>query len=247
MTAPRARYVAPPGAATVAMPWHEDLEDALAEMVPLAGAVAVDGPTGSGKTYATRLVGQRLAVPVVTTRLGPRPGTAKVIRSIYADVTGHSVPGRSADVERLLEHVLAEKPRVLVIDEAQKLGRAGIDQLIHLHEHPGAQFTLVLVGMGLARLLDAHEELDGRFGRSIAFQRIRDDALLEWLTAYHPLLARTAPDLLRSVDNRFWRGNLRRWAQFTHAAWTRLEDPDRDVITDELADVAVLAVKAVAS
>jgi hypothetical protein len=184
---------------------------------------------------------------VITTRLGPRPGTTKVVRSIYADVTGHTAPGRSADVERLLEHVLAERPRVLVIDETQKLGRAGIDQLIHLHEHPGARFTLVLVGMGLARLLDGHEELDGRFGRSVAFERIRDDELLAWLTAYHPLLARTDPNLLRRVDNRYWKGKLRRWAQFTHAAYTRLEDPAVDVITDEVADAAVLAVKARAS
>lgn len=240
----RPRYVAPPGAATVVLPWHAELEDALAEMVPYAGAISVDGPSGSGKTFATQLACARIGVPAVTTRLGPRPGTAKTVRNIFADVTGHTAPGRSADVERLLEHVLAEKPRVLIIDEAQKLGRSGIDQLIHLHEHPGAQFTLVMVGMGLTSVLAAHEELEGRFGRAVSFQRLRDDALLGWLAAYHPLLARTAPELLRSVDNRHWKGNLRRWAQYAHAAYVRVADPDHDPISDEVSQAAVDAVKA---
>jgi hypothetical protein len=180
----------------------------------------------------------------VTTRLGPRPGTAKVVASIYADVTKHAPPRRSTEAERLLEQVLAERPRVLVIDEAQKLGRGGIDQLIHLHEHPDAQFTLVLVGMGLGRVLGEHEELDGRFGRSVAFERLRDDALLDWLTRYHPLLARTDPAVLRRIDNRYWHGNLRRWAQTAHAAHNRVENPDTDGISEELAEELVHAVKA---
>lgn len=241
----RPRWVAPPGAATVPLPFHDDLEDALSEMVDMAGAVAVDGKTGTGKSYALQLVCARLGVPTVTTRLGPRPGTTKTVNRIYADVTGHAPPRRALDAERVLEQVLAERPRILVIDEAQKLGRSGIDQLIHLHEHPDAQFTLVLVGMGLAAILDAHEELDGRFGRSVAFERLRDDALLAWLGAYHPLLARTDPGLLRRTDNRHWKGNLRRWAQTAHAAYTRVaDDPHVEGISEEIMDAAVHAVKA---
>ncbi|MGY1838430.1 MULTISPECIES: AAA family ATPase [unclassified Modestobacter] len=240
----RPRYIAPPGAATVPLPFHDELEDALTEMVDVAGAVAVHGPTGVGKTFSIQLVSARLGVPTVITRLGPRPGTTKVVRRIYADVTGHTPPLRAADAERRLEEVLGERPRILVVDEAQKLGRAGIDQLIHLHEHPDAQFTLVLIGMGLQVTLDAHEELDGRFGRSVAFQRLRDDALLAWLAAYHPLLARTAPDLLRRTDNRHWKGNLRRWAQTAHAAYNRVADPDVDGLSEDVLDDAVHAVKA---
>lgn len=246
MTAParRPRYTAPPDAATVPLPFQEELTHALAEMVSVAGAVAVDGMTGTGKTFTTEEVCRRLPVSSHTVRLGPHPGTTKVVRNVYRELTGHAPPARGTEAERQLEEVLAEKPRVLVIDEAQKLGRLGIDQLIYLHEHPDAQFTLVLVGIGLARVLGEHEELEGRFPRSVAFERLRDNALADWLTAYHPLLAHTDRELLRRIDNRYWKGNLRRWAQTAHAAYNRLADPHAEGMSEELAEAAVRAVKA---
>jgi hypothetical protein len=35
------------------MPCHDDLEDAITETVRVAGAVAVDGRSGTGRTFAT--------------------------------------------------------------------------------------------------------------------------------------------------------------------------------------------------
>lgn len=238
----RPRYVAPPDAATVSLPFHTDLEEAVEEMTAVSGMVIVDGPSGSGKTYGTQRACAATGVSTVTLRLGPRPGTAKVVRAIFAQLTGTAPPRMADTTERQVEELLAEQSRILVVDEAQKLGRDGVDQLVHLLEHPQAQFTLVLVGARLLQRLADHEEFLGRAGRTVLFQRLRDDALVEYLTAYHPLLARTAPDLLRHIDNRRFRGNLRRWAQFTHAAYNRVDDPSTDSIDSAVAEAAVRAV-----
>jgi hypothetical protein len=46
------------------MPCHDDLEDAM----QVAGAVAVDGRSGTGRTFATQLVCTRIGMPTVTLR-----------------------------------------------------------------------------------------------------------------------------------------------------------------------------------
>ena len=57
-------------------------------------------------------------------------------------------PGRGNRFElsdRLLD-VLAERDRLIVVDEAQWLTRESIEYLRHLHDDPATRFGLLLVG-----------------------------------------------------------------------------------------------------
>ncbi len=167
------------------------------------------------------------------------PAIAKVPRHLLSHF--ESVPLRlpSDEAERRLYERLGERPRIVVVDEAQKLGRDGIDALVDLHDHDDARFILVMCGAEVASRLAPFEEFASRVSRVVRFHRLSGRELLDTLAAYHPMLAATDPTLLTRLDERHMRGNLRNWAFFTHAAYNRLEDPDAGV--DEATALVSLA------
>lgn len=223
------RVVAPGAAELLETPFLALLRDALAEMAEVHGLIVVDGPVGTGKTTAVRNVTPEFDIPMVYNRLGARPGTAKVLRHLLSHF--ETVPQRlpSDEAERRLYQRLAERDRVVVVDEAQKLGRDGIDALVDLHDHDNARFTLVMCGAEVARRLAPFEEFASRTARVVRFHRLTGQELLDTLASYHPMLAATDPTLLTRLDERHMKGNLRNWAFFTHAAYNRVEDPDAGV------------------
>jgi hypothetical protein len=120
--------------------------------------------------------------------------------------------------------VLLEANPVVVIDEAQNLGAAGLQQLRFFHDRcrpvlptdpPG--FTLVLVGSTVDRALGRADELDSRVSAWVKFEPLKDEPLLRALREWHPLLADLPPELLLQIDRERCRGNFRRWAQFLNA------------------------------
>lgn len=230
------------GAQLVRTPYFTVCEQLLGEVTDVDGLMAVDGQPGTGKTTAVRTVTDASGLPVLWARLGPRPGTAKVVRQLLT-LLGENTAGyaHAGEYERRLVERLSERPRILVVDEAQKLGRDGFDQLIDVHDAPGAQFTLVLLGAGVLDRLAPFPECDSRVARRVLFQPLTGATLLDTLHDYHPLLAGTDPALLRRIDARFAHGRLRRWAQFTHAAANRLDD-DAAGVDEQTAAVCVAAI-----
>jgi DNA transposition AAA+ family ATPase len=234
------RILAPGARELLETPFLQLLRDALDEMTEVHGLILVDGPVGTGKTTAIRNLTPDLGLPVVYNRLGSRPGTAKVLRHLLSHF--ETVPLRlpSDEAERRLYERLAERDRVVVVDEAQKLGRDGIDALVDLHDHDEARFTLVMVGARVAERLAPFEEFASRTARVVRFHRLAGQELLDTLTLYHPMLAATDRSLLTRLDERHMKGNLRNWAFFTHAAYNRLEDSSQGV--DEETALVCLAV-----
>lgn len=232
--------VAPGATKLLDTPFLALLRDALSEMVEVHGLILIDGPVGTGKTTAVRSVAPELGVPVIYNRLGARPGTAKVLRHLLSEL--EPVPGRLAsdEAQRRLYDRLAETDRIIIVDEAQKLGRDGIDTLVDLHDHDKARFTLVMCGASVERRLADFEEFSSRTARVVRFHRLRGEELLDTLAKYHPLLAGTDRALLTRLDERHMKGNLRSWAFFTHAAYNRVAD-DATGLDEDTALVSLAA------
>ena len=116
--------------------------------VASAGAMGViHGLAGSGKTFAVQAAIDSLPVPACGVQFPSRPSMLRVAQQLLQRLSPRA-PGRGNRFElsdRLLD-VLAERDRLIVVDEAQWLTRESIEYLRHLHDDPATRFGLLLVG-----------------------------------------------------------------------------------------------------
>src|SRR6266581_9692500 len=116
----------------------------------------------------------------------------------------------------LLIDELARRPRVVVIDEAQRLNRECIECLRHLHDHPATTFALLLVrGDGCWEVLSREPMLRSRIYRRVTFRPLESREVLDVLPRYHRLYQHVDGELLLFIDDNFAHGNFRNWASFT--------------------------------
>lgn len=70
----------------------------------------------------------------------------RVAQVLLSALTGQRPTGNRFWLGDRLIDLLAETPRLIVIDEAQWLTRESIEYLRHLHDDPATQFGLLLAG-----------------------------------------------------------------------------------------------------
>jgi DNA transposition AAA+ family ATPase len=150
----------------------------------------------------------------------PKPSPKEVVVRLTRALQGSCDSRAPAyDLVDELCVLLAEHPRVVVVDEAQNLSKEGLSQLRYLHDRPDACWALLFVGASnCAQVLKAHPELPSRVARWVHFQPLTDDELLQALRAFHPLLAEADARLLARVDETYAKRVFRRWARLTEIA-----------------------------
>lgn len=188
------------------------------EVAEQRSILVVLGAAGLGKTFAARTLCEQLPVATyvpVDYAMTSHAFLSRLLRELGGPVN-HGLRGHLLE-EAVIERLGSRRP-LLVIDDANHLGRRLIAQFIYLQAY--ADFGLVLVGYRLDRLLHRHPELETRVARTVSFRRLRGAKLMEALAAYHPVLAATDPTVLREVDAHWARGCFRRWAAFLERALT---------------------------
>jgi type II secretory pathway predicted ATPase ExeA len=170
------------------------------------------GDPGTGKTFALRSFCAGSAVETVFITAAPRPGRKDIFEELLLATT-ETCPNKSArELRRMCEEVLAERQRVVVIDECQHLSNLWHQQLRSLHDHPESQFALLLSGgVNAQKTLKRDQQLESRVAMQITFAPLEGTELLDVLNRLHPVLANTPDELLAEIDHRDCRGNLRRW------------------------------------
>jgi AAA domain len=209
------------GAVTVATEPLRLAHRVVADLMDAGAMGVIHGEAGLGKTFA---VDDALhACPTVTEACWTSFPARPTMRQVTLDLLGlltrtHRAGTRFQATHELIE-ALADRPRLLVIDEAQRLNRECIELLRHLHDHPATQFGLLLVGGdGCWEVLSREPMLRSRIYRRVRFQPLTVAEVLTVLPGYHPLYADTDPELLSLIDEHFAHGNWRNWAAFTHTA-----------------------------
>lgn len=217
-------FFSPPGATVLDTTPMRLFALAAPQAVNLAGILLVDGEPGHGKTCTVETWRQQQSIPTLRVQLPGRATSAAVTQQLLTALrTPHDPTERVWRLQNRLMDSLLARPRILIVDEAQNLGVAGLNQLRHYHDHPDAAWTLVLVGAGISKKIAKNRELVSRISRRVAFGPLTGAGLIEALIAYHPTLYPHAPtDLLHQVDELleragYGRGNLRAWAGFTGA------------------------------
>jgi hypothetical protein len=234
------------GATTVQTAAFKKAQLLLARTVELNDIAAISGPPGCGKTYAVdHFVHHH---PAMTDRpwhwleMPPKPTTKEVTQRL---MRGLGLPfTRNTPEYELTEDLaphLAGSGRVVVIDEAQNLKAAGLQQLRYLHDRGAWTWTLVLVGSNVDRALSGAAELASRVSAWVQFTALTDTPLLAALREWHPVLAAMSPQLLLRIDEVHARGNFRFWAQFLRALLDLLDRQPPGTVPDATLVAATLA------
>lgn len=225
-----------PGARVVATEQLVDARDLIADLIEMQAMGAVYGPAGTGKTFAVaQALSDRPPSSWVRATFRSRPTTRFVRHELYTALgLGVAAPPSPVETDRLMKRALAERFRLVVIDEAQWLNRECFEYLWHLHDDPATTFALLFVGgAGCFEVLHREPMLDSRL-RARALAPLSPKEVLQVMPVYHPIYAGVDDTLITLVDQHCARGNFRTWAKFTLHAQRLVEREDRSSLDEEV-------------
>ena len=198
-------------------------EQAIADVVEVRAMGVFHGEAGTGKTFAARTIAATLEAECCWVQFPSRPTMLHVAQRLLGELTGERPKGSRFALSDRLCDLLADRPRLLVVDEAQWLNRECIEYLRHLHDQPATSFGLLLVGgHGCWEVLSREPMLRSRIYRRVAFAAMDIATVLAVMPGYHALYRHADPETLAVIDERFAHGRFRDWAAFTHTAARQL-------------------------
>ena len=198
---------------------------------------AIYGDAGLGKTYATESAVQRH--PDIESRwftFEDQTTPRDVANTLLDVITGVPHSGTRYRMTRELVEVLAEKPRLVVIDEAQNLNKRCIEHLRYLHDQSRTTFGLLFVGGNACwDVLSRYPMLLSRIWRRVEFERLDDKKVIAMMPRFHPILAQADPELLLFIDDHAGHGVFRNWASFTLSAAELCAEHGLTTVTEQVA------------
>jgi DNA transposition AAA+ family ATPase len=197
------------------------------DLVANAATGVIHGPAGVGKTFAVQANLERLRdtgthrVSTCSLSFPSKPTMLRVAAELVTALTG-TPPSSSRNRFYLINHLvglLAGPPRLVVVDEAQRLNGECIELLRHLHDHTETRFALLYVGGdGCWEVLSREPMLRSRVFRRLPFRPLVKQEVPALMRGYHPIYAQADDELLRDIDDIYAHGSMRDWAVFTHTA-----------------------------
>lgn len=173
-----------------------------------------DGPPGTGKTTAAKVVASMIDRDVATVTLASNPPPLEILRRTIEALTGEIGSGTKVEMEDQCSYLLRDWGGLLHVDEVQNTGTQGIQTLRYLHDRSGCSFALLLTGWEALRTIRNHPDLESRVISEVRFQPLTGQDLLETLRQFDSRLAETSDDVLRQVNDMYARGVLRNWEFF---------------------------------
>jgi type II secretory pathway predicted ATPase ExeA len=231
------------GAATLATAQFQLTARIVADLIASQATGVIHGPAGTGKTYAVEAALEILThdhepVTAYTLAFAPGPTMRQVTDALVHALTGASVPSHRSRfyLTAALTGLLSGPPRLVVIDEAQRLNGDCIELLRHLHDHPDTRFALLYVGGdGCWEVLSREPMLRSRVFRRLPFQPLPRAQVPALMRGYHSIYHGADDPLLLDIDDTCAHGSLRDWAVFTRTAVTLCDESGRDCIDETVA------------
>lgn len=180
---------------------------------------AVDGDAGCGKTHAIEAFLRNTDRRHAFTTATPSPTRKEIFEELIIALTGSCDNMSTTRLRRQCNELLNDVRPIVAVDEAQHLSYLWLQQLRSLHDAGRNTWPLLLIGgVGCARTLQRSPELWSRTSMRVEFAPLQGEVLYATLALLHPVLANTDPELLRRIDERYARGNLRNWKTFCEVA-----------------------------
>lgn len=171
------------------------------------------GPPGTGKTTAARVVAANSDRPVIHLQMPHRPAPLEILRLLLREFAGTLGTGTKSQMEDQLRAFLSGWGGLLIIDEAQNLGAAGIQEVRYLHEVSGMGFALLYVGWDALSTIAKFPEISSRLQCQVTFEPLVGEELRRAVHSMCPAFAKTSDAVIRYINDRYANGNLRNWDQ----------------------------------
>ncbi|MFF2412654.1 AAA family ATPase [Streptomyces sp. NPDC058092] len=206
-----------PGAQVVHTPTVQSVLRTVGHAAAVGAVVCLYGDAGHGKTVALQYALSQLPHPARVRRVhvGVNP-TVPELRRGLADALDMDkrLPHGTGEADLLLVEALRQ-PRVLVLDEAQRLPVLALEYLRGLWDHPDTDTALVLAGAGSERALRRVPALASRVLAWELVPRLGPAEVITVMAAFHPLWGEVAEGDMEWVDKHTGHGNFRTWAKLT--------------------------------
>lgn len=196
------------------------------------------GEPGVGKTTAAQAIADSFAegeggVVKLTTAPNPR----MLANAILERLTGVFHDETRWQAARTLTLELRERPRMVIVDEAQNAGLDCIEWLRSLHEEVPGRLTLLFVGgpQVRARVMRS-PQLTRRIFQPTAFRALPAATVLATIRSFHPIYEEAAEELILDVDRRHCHGNF---GQLNITAYEMRHEQGLSTITEQIADLAI--------
>ncbi|OKI04036.1 hypothetical protein A6A06_38720 [Streptomyces sp. CB02923] len=198
----------------------------LAVGLALAAAAAerrflcVLGDAGVGKTFAvhaaTRRLGELGSLLSLEFRAQPAPADLRSALHRTLGLLGQA-PADPGAADTLIRHALADRPRIVVVEDAHRLSASCMEYLRFLHDGaPGGLCVVLIAARRGERRLRAQRMLATRTAGWLHVQPLMRDQIPLALHALHPVWRGVEAGVLMALDARLAGGALRRWAVITH-------------------------------
>lgn len=189
----------------------------------------VHGVAGVGKTFSLQHhLGTRPALETMWVDCIQRPTMRRIAQELMFALTGVRPAGGRTDMLDELVALLSDKPRLVVVDEAQRLNHECIDFLRYLHDRAQTDFGLILAGGNNCwEVLSREPMLRSRVYRRVHIRPMTEQAALAHIPGYHAVYAGVDLELVVWINERFAHGVLRDWAAFTRTAAVLCAEQDR--------------------
>lgn len=204
------------GAKTVKTPQFALVGRCVQDTAREQAIAVVHGNAGVGKTFAVEHATERAGLDAHWFTFPRDPAITNIVKAVLEKLTEVPHRGERFKLTNDLLGVLAERPRLIVVDEAQQLNARALDYLRYLHDDARTRFGLLFVGgNGCWKTLSRYPMLLSRVYRRVSMTPLGEAELAEILPKYHKVYVGAPVDVILFVDEQFARGNFRRWASFT--------------------------------
>lgn len=228
------------GAKTMSTPGFALAERCFSDCQQTLAMGVVEGPSGVGKTFAVDYASARSELEVHWFTFAHRPAISHLVKAMLNQITAVNHHGERFKLTSDLLAVLADKPRLLVVDEAQLLNRDAFEYLRFLHDDRRTQFALLFVGgHGCYRTLARYPMLLARIYRHARLDSLTEDEVVSLVPQYHPVHQQVAVELILRINDSYARGNFRRWAAFTGTIAALCQERKVDSYDEQLAQAAL--------
>lgn len=219
--APRARearaghFLGLDGAAIVRTPFYALADKAIKDIVKHRAMASFTGPPGTGKSFALDTIGPLAELPVLRIEFDHRATMRSISVQLLRELSREEPKGSKHQLIPQLVDALAA-PRLILVDEAQRLNRECLDHIRFLHDHRCTDFALVFAGGdGCWERLGSEPQLRRRIFRPVKFRPLTEHELAKFLPKFHPIWKRVTPDQTSTIFNCFAGGIIGRWAAIT--------------------------------